>query len=69
MFEITSIEIDNKINGRGVSKETIKILHSWICNHPQVVNHTLENEHVKIKDNTTVEVIKAQKLLIQIPIR
>ena len=69
MFEISSIEIDNKINGREISKETIENLHSWIWNHPHVVYHTLTNIHVKTKDNTTDEVIKAQNLLIQIQIR
>ena len=38
-------------------------------NHPQIVNLPLRNEHVNIKDNTTGEVTKTEKLIIQIPTR
>ena len=33
-------------------------LHSWIFNHPQVVNPPLTNDHGNTKKNTTGEVIK-----------
>ena len=52
------IETDNKINGSNIIKETIDWLHSWIWNHPQVVNSPLTNGYVDIKDNATGEVIK-----------
>ena len=67
--EISWIEIDNKINGRKISKESIEKLHSWSCNHPQVVNLPQTNHHFNIKYNTTVEFIKTQAFLIHIPIR
>ena len=44
-------------------------LHSWICNHPQVVNPPLKNNHVNIKDHITGEIIKRKKLLIKTPVK
>ena len=58
-----------KKNVSKITKNMIGNLHSWICNHPQVVNLTLKNDQVNIKDNTTGEVIKTKQLIIQIPIR
>ena len=46
--EILWIEKYSKIKGKCFSKETIKSLHSCICDHPQVVNSPLTNELVKI---------------------
>ena len=67
--EISWIEIDNKIIGRKISKETIEKIHSWICNIPQVVNSPLTNYYVNIKNNTTVKDNKTENLLIKISIR
>ena len=33
------------------------MLHSCICNHPQVVISTLKNDHVNTKENITGEII------------
>ena len=60
--KISRIEINNKINWRKVTKKTIEKLHSLTCNHPKVVNSPLKIYHVHIKDHTTSEVIKTQKI-------
>ena len=67
--KISQIEIDNKINGRGITNKIIYNLQSQIFNHPRVVNSPLKNDHFIIKYHTTGELKKIQKLLIQIPIR
>ena len=50
-------------------KETIDKLQSWICNHPNVFNSNLENDHISIKDSRTCELIKTKKSPIKITIR
>ena len=52
------IDTYRKINGRKISKEIIERLHSCICNHPQVVNSILTNDHV----NTRGKVIKTKNI-------
>ena len=46
-------------------KRKIERLHSWIFNHPQVVNSPLTNDHVNIKDNSAGEIIKAKSYLLK----
>ena len=41
----------------GGSIEDIEHLHSCICNHTQVFNSFLKNDHIHIKDKITDEVI------------
>ena len=53
----------------GKLQNKIEKLHSWICNHPHVVNLTLTNNHINIRYNKTCEVIKTQKLHIKLSIR
>ena len=43
-------------NKQGVNYKKNDNLHSCICNHPQVVNSPLKNDHVNIKYHTTGEV-------------
>ena len=50
-------------------KQKNERLHGWVYNHTQFVNSPLKNHHVNIRYNTKGEVIKTQKLLIQIKIR
>ena len=51
------------------NQEKIERLQIWICNHPQVVNPPLKNDHIDIKGNITGKVTKTQHLHIQILIR
>ena len=49
-------QITKQMGGKLQNK--IEKLHSWICNHPHVVNLTLTNNHINIRYNKTCEVIK-----------
>ena len=51
-------------NGRQNKQKKFK-LNSWICNNIQVVNSPLKNYHVNIKDHIAVEMVKKQKIIIQ----
>ena len=59
---VSCIETNNK-NGRETTKETIKKLHDWIYNHPQVVESPFTNAHDNIKYHITSEVIKTKTYL------
>ena len=49
-------QINTRKNIKKFLKETIEKLQNQICNNPQVVNKTLKNDHIHIKDNITGEV-------------
>ena len=63
--EISWIKKYKKINGRKISKKTIKKLHIWIHNNPWVVKSPLTNDYVNIKDNKIDEVIKNNSYLFK----
>ena len=65
LYWVSWVETDKKINVSKITTETIYNLHCWVWNHPRVVNSSLENDRVSIKDNTTGEVIKHKINLIK----
>lgn len=50
-------------------KRKIDKMQSWICNHTQFVSSPLKSGHIYIIDNRIGEVIKTQRILIQMPVR